>query len=60
MTGVSNVDIDGLQALRFEIGDASVVVAVVDDGIDFSHPDLADRAWTNPGEAVAERHRRRR
>ncbi len=28
-----------------------MVVAVVDDGIDFSHPDLADRAWTNPGES---------
>ena len=27
------------------------VVAVIDDGVDFSHPDLADRAWTNPGES---------
>jgi subtilisin family serine protease len=27
------------------------VVAVIDDGIDFSHPDLAARAWRNPGES---------
>jgi hypothetical protein len=27
-----------------------VVVAVVDTGCDFEHPDLADHPWTNPGE----------
>jgi subtilisin family serine protease len=51
--GTSDVDIDGLQSLRLVRGDSDVVVAVVDDGIDFSHPDLASRAWTNPGEAGA-------
>ena len=24
------------------------VIAVIDTGVDFSHPDLIDRAWTNP------------
>ena len=24
---------------------------MIDDGVDFSHPDLAARAWTNPGES---------
>lgn len=51
--GTSDVDIDGLQSLRLVRGDSDVVVAVVDDGVDFSHPDLASRAWTNPGEAGA-------
>jgi subtilisin family serine protease len=49
--GRSNVDIDGLQALGIEQGDAAVVVAVIDDGVDFSHPDLDGQAWTNPGES---------
>ncbi len=52
-TGISDIDIDGLEALRITRGDDDVVVAVVDDGIDFSHPDLASQAWTNPGEAGA-------
>ena len=49
-TGIADIDIDGLEALRIEQGRPEIVVAVIDDGIDFSHPDLADRAWTNPGE----------
>jgi subtilisin family serine protease len=52
-TGVSDVDIDALQSLRLVRGDSDVVVAVVDDGVDFSHPDLSSRAWTNPGESGA-------
>ena len=49
-TGISDVDIDGLEALRITRGEPSIVVAVIDDGVDFDHPDLEDRAWTNPGE----------
>lgn len=50
-TGVADVDIDGLEALLAGTGDPDVVVAVIDDGVDLTHPELAGRAWTNPGEA---------
>jgi subtilisin family serine protease len=49
-TGTPGVDIDGPDAFQVTKGDPGVIVAVIDDGVDFSHPDLADRAWSNPGE----------
>ena len=49
--GKPHVDLDAASALAVTTGDPSVVVAVIDDGIDFSHPDLAAQAWTNPGES---------
>lgn len=29
-------------------GDSSIVIAIVDDGVDYKHPDLAKNMWTNP------------
>lgn len=34
-------------------GSAETTIAVIDSGIDFSHPDLASQIWTNPGEIAA-------
>ena len=48
--GVANVDVDGRESLGASSG-TGVVVAVIDDGIDFSQPDLAGQAWVNPGES---------
>jgi len=45
-----NVDINALEACAITNGDSNLVVAVIDDGVNFSHPELAGRAWTNPGE----------
>jgi subtilisin family serine protease len=33
-------------------GSASVVVGIIDQGIQFNHPDLAGQVWTNPAEPV--------
>ncbi|HEX6868506.1 MAG TPA: S8 family peptidase, partial [Candidatus Limnocylindrales bacterium] len=51
--GTVDVDIDAPQAFAVTTGTPETVVAIIDDGVDFSHPDLAARAWTNPGESGA-------
>jgi subtilisin family serine protease len=49
-TGTANVDVNGKEASARTQGSPTLKVAVIDDGVDFSHPDLSARRWVNPGE----------
>ena len=43
-------DIQAPLAWSVTTGTASVAIAVIDTGIDLTHPDLSPNLWTNPGE----------
>lgn len=45
-----NKDIDTQQGWDLELGDSTVIVGVIDSGIQYDHPDLNKNVWVNPGE----------
>jgi subtilisin family serine protease len=48
--GTANADIDAVSAWNITTGSDDVIIAIIDTGIDYTHPDLASNIWTNPGE----------
>ena len=45
-------DVNALEAWKTCMGDPSIIVAILDEGVMYTHPDLAANMWCNPGESV--------
>ena len=52
---LKGADINLINAWGIESGDSSVIVAIIDGGVDYSHEDLADAMWVNKAEFNGER-----
>lgn len=50
--GTVDADIDSVEAWNGTIGAPEVIVAILDDGVDWQHEDIATSIWMNPGETA--------
>lgn len=48
--GNPEADIDALEAWGIETGESDTVIAIIDTGVDYNHPDLVDNIWINKNE----------
>lgn len=47
---IAGADINLYEAWKYETGSSNVIVAVIDEGVQYSHPDLTDNMWVNTAE----------
>ena len=48
--GTADADIDAPEAWNVGTGSSDILVAVIDTGVNYLHPDLSANIWTNPDE----------
>ena len=51
VAGLPGADIDAQLAWDISTGTSQTVVAIIDSGVDYFHPDLRANMWRNPGES---------
>jgi len=52
--GTADADVDAPEAWDITTGDSTIIVAVIDTGIDAEHPDLLANMWVNEGEIAGD------
>lgn len=48
----SRMDVHAQEAWEVETGSDTVILAIIDTGVNFRHPDLRNNIWVNPGEDI--------
>ncbi|MEZ4618142.1 MAG: S8 family serine peptidase [Caldilineaceae bacterium] len=48
--GTNGADVSAMEAWDISTGSKDVIVAIIDTGIDYNHPDLAANIWVNSKE----------